>query len=465
MQSNFEKFRKEYPVFAYDGFHTEFSGGVITIRFDFSIPGLCEFHPETKILTNNLTLLNAFDAPEARKILFALGMVEAVSYWKCVCSPEFVVRCGALSDEDRLWWKKLWFNGLGEFLYKNRIVTNIDRFVEIRQEVGLPATGEAQTAASFRSGGWNLIPVGGGKDSCVTLDLLKDRKKNNLCFTVNDQPARAHTAAAAGYTAAQTVKTYREIDKELLIRNAEGFLNGHTPFSSVVAFLSMYCAYITGAQNIILSNESSANEVTISGTDINHQYSKSYAFEADFNEYAKRNWTAGIRYFSLLRPFNELQIAKKFAVLEEFHPVFRSCNAGSKSNIWCGKCAKCLFVYIILSPFMERAELIDIFGGDLLSKEGLLGDFEALAGIRTDKPFECVGTVEEVRCALAMTVQKYNARGFELPALLCYYTKQGQSGCYKSAAEMLRAFNPENNIPEELKKYTAEMYNYVSKAD
>ena len=465
MQNDFQKFRKEYPVFFYDGFQAAFSDGCIRLRFDFSIPGLCEFHPETKIMTENLVLLNAFDSPDARKILFALGMVEAVSYWKCVCSPEFIVRCGLVSDEDKLWWKKLWYKGLGEFFYKNGIMTDEERFVEIKRGGGLPANGEMQTAVSFRSGGWNLIPVGGGKDSCVTLDLLKDRKKNNLCFTVNDQPARTHTAAAAGYSPAYIVRTIREIDGELLKRNAEGLLNGHTPFSSVVAFLSMYCAYIIGAENIILSNESSANEATLRGSDINHQYSKSYAFEADFNEYAKRNWAAGIRYFSLLRPFNELQIAKKFAALKEFHLVFRSCNAGSKSNIWCGKCAKCLFVYIILSPFMEREELIDIFGGDLLGKEELLGDFEALAGIREDKPFECVGTVEEVRCALELTVQKYIARGTERPVLLGHYTKQGQSSCYKSAAEMLRAFNPENSMPEEFKRYTAEMYNYVSKAD
>jgi UDP-N-acetyl-alpha-D-muramoyl-L-alanyl-L-glutamate epimerase len=465
MQSDFERFRIEYPVFVYDGFHTSYSGGLITIRFDFSVPGLCEFHPETKIVTDNLSLLNAFDSSEARKILFALGMVEAVSYWKCVCSPEFVIRCGELSGEDKLWWKKLWYNGLGEFFYKNGIVTDEESFVEIKQDGGLQANGERKTAVPFRSGGWNLIPVGGGKDSCVTLDLLKDRKKNNICFTVNDQPARTQTAAAAGYSSAQTIRTIRVIDGELLKRNAEGFLNGHTPFSSIVAFLSMYCAYIIGAENIILSNEASANEATLRGSDINHQYSKSYAFEADFNEYVKRNRVAGILYFSLLRPFNELQIAKKFAALRDFHPVFRSCNAGSKSNSWCGKCAKCLFVYIILSPFMEREELIDIFGGDLLGKKELLEDFEALAGILDDKPFECVGTVEEVRCALEMTVQKYVAGALELPALLRHYNKKVDSGCGKSPAEMLSEFNPENCIPEEFKKYTTEMYNYVSKTD
>ena len=334
MQNDFQKFRKEYPVFFYDGFQAAFSDGCIRLRFDFSIPGLCEFHPETKIMTENLVLLNAFDSPDARKILFALGLIEAVSYWKCVCPPKFVVRCGVVSAEDSLWWKKLWYNGLGEFFYINRVETDVERFVEIENACELQKR-EDNRETGFCSNGLNLIPVGGGKDSCVTLDLLKEQKARNLCFTVNDQPARTQTAKAAGYSPVQTVRTIRTIDTELLKRNAEGFMNGHTPFSSVVAFLSMYCAYITGAENIILSNEASANEASVCGTEINHQYSKSYEFEADFNDYAARNWTAGIRYFSLLRPFNEIQIAKKFAALREFHPVFRSCNAGSKKNEWC----------------------------------------------------------------------------------------------------------------------------------
>jgi UDP-N-acetyl-alpha-D-muramoyl-L-alanyl-L-glutamate epimerase len=465
MQSDFEKFRKEYPVFSYDGFSTVCSDGTVRVRFDFSVPGLCEFHPETTIHTDNLTLLNGYDSGEARKIIFALGLVEAVSYWKCVCSPKFVIRCGLLNEPDKLWWKKLWYNGLGEFFYKNRIETNFESFVEI-ENVFEPGTGEtAISEPAFQSSGLNIIPVGGGKDSCVTLELLKELKAKNLCFTVNDQPARTQTAAAAGYAQSEIIRTTRQIDSELLKRNAEGFLNGHTPFSSVVAFLSMYCAFITGAENIILSNESSANEASVCGTDINHQYSKSFEFETDFALYAKSHFSGNINYFSLLRPFNELQIAKKFAALKKYHPVFRSCNAGSKKNIWCGNCAKCLFVYIILSPFLECAELNDIFGINLLGREELLKDFEGLAGLTAEKPFECIGTVDEVRCALEMTAEKYTGAFFELPFLLKYYKDKTSGLRTKSPAEMLGALNEETGVPQAFYKYVKEMYDDVSKAD
>lgn len=465
VNSDFNEFRRRYPVFSYDGFAADFVDGCIHIRFDFSIPGLCEFHPETIIHTDNLPILNRFDSPDAQKILFSLGLVEAVSYWKCVCSPQFVVRCGFLDDADKLWWKKLYYHGLGEFFYQNKIETDFESFVNIENDVDYQDEEniDNKTQDDYRASGLNIIPVGGGKDSCVTLELLKSLQDRTLCFTVNDQPARTQTAAAAGYPRGKMIRTYRQIDGELLQRNKEGFLNGHTPFSAIVAFLSLYCAYLTGAGNVILSNESSANEATVVGTKVNHQYSKSYAFEQDLNSYATKHFGGRTNYFSLLRPFNELQIARRFATLKQFHSVFRSCNVGSKKNIWCCSCAKCLFVFIILSPFMDRQDLLDVFACDMLDKQEMTADFDALAGFVAVKPFECVGTVEEVRCALEMTAQKYKAAGIPLPLLLKEYMENPQAGCENTPAHLLGVWNSDHNIPEEFKKYTTEMFAYVSK--
>jgi len=469
MNEKFEALREKYPVFIYDGFKLIKSDGFIKIRFDFAIEGLCEFHPEIKIITDNLKLINAFDSREARAIVFALGLTEAVSYWKCACPPRFIVRCGVLSEEDKLWWKKLWYNGLAELFYINGIETDIEKFVKIENDFTPTtefSTDSEENNESFNSSGINIIPVGGGKDSIVTMELLGDYRDKNLFITVNDQSARTQSVAAAGYSERNMIKTYRTIDRELLQRNAEGFLNGHTPFSAIVAFLSYYCAYITGAENIILSNEASANEANIEGTDINHQYAKSYEFECDFNDYISRNLGDRANYFSLLRAFNELQIAKQFAQYSKYHSVFRSCNAGSKKNIWCCECSKCLFVYIILSPFLDRGELINIFGFDMLEKDGLREEFDGLIGVLKEKPFECIGTVEEVRCALEMTAKRYAASNKEtLPVLLDYYLSISSKSFDKSPADLLGAFNHQNNIPKEFNKHVMEMYKYVSAAD
>lgn len=450
-------FRGKYPVFSYDGYDIARENGDIVLTWRFAIEGLCAFTPVTRIKTDNLALLNAFDGETARAIVFSLGLAEAVSYWKCACPPRFVLRCGDLDGGSMLWWKRLWFGGLGEFFYRNGIDTDFDEFVCFDNASGFPAPRAGGEA--FASSGINLIPVGGGKDSAVTLELLRSLRERNLCFTLNDQDARTQTAAVAGYPPRRILKTYRAIDPDLLQRNAEGYLNGHTPFSSVVAFLAYYCAYITGANNIVLSNESSASEANTADGDVNHQYSKSYGFEQGFRDYTRR-FGAPIEYFSLLRGFSELQIAAYFAALPRYHAVFRSCNAGSKQNIWCRKCAKCLFVYIILSPFLEPEALAGIFGGDLFEDETLLGLLDRLAGLEGEKPFECVGTAAEAVTALAMTADRYRRKGRPLPPLLRHFAT---SKAMKAPRVSLAAYDNENSTPDPFKKYAKEMLDYVAR--
>lgn len=283
-----------------------------------------------------------------------------------------------------------------------------------------------------------------------------------MFFTVNDQPARTECVAAAGYKSDRIIKTYRTIDPNLLELNRMGFLNGHTPFSAIVAFLGYYCAYITGAKNIVLSNEASANEANVDGMDVNHQYSKSYEFEKDFFDFTKSFFGFDINYFSLLRPFNELQIAKMFASYPQYLNVFKSCNAGSKKNIWCGKCAKCLFVFIMLSPFVEKSKLESAFGCNMLEKVELAEDFDGLCGFSGVKPFECVGTAKEVNAALELTLKKYSGT---LPVLLEEYKKRRKPISDNKISEIFGEFNRINGIPSEFEDTVREMYKYVSAID
>ena len=239
-------------------------------------------------------------------------------------------------------------------------------------------------------------------------------------------------------------------------------MNGHTPFSSVIAFLSMYVGFITGADDVILSNESSANESNIGGQTVNHQYSKSFEFERDFDLFRRRSFPQSAVYFSLLRPFCELQIAKQFAAYPQYHPIFRSCNRGSKKNIWCGECPKCLFVAIMLSPFLEPEKLNEIFGCNMLDKADLKEDFDGLCGFTGLKPFECVGTAEEVTLALSMTAEKYRSADAEMPALLSRFCEKNTG---RADGGLLRRFNRENLIPEKFNACVKRMFDYVSATD
>ena len=228
----------------------------------------------------------------------------------------------------------------------------------------------------------NLIPIGGGKDSTVTLSLLDKYKEDSYCLLIGGKEPSVESAKVAGYED-KIIYVTRKIDKELLELNKKGYLNGHTPFSALLAFLSYLIAYLTNKKYITLSNESSANESNVEGENINHQYSKTFEFEQDFRKYVDEYLHTESEYLSLLRPLNELQIAKLFSENEQYHNIFRSCNEGSKKLPWewCCNCPKCLFVYIILSPFLYKDKLINIFKEDLFEKENLKKTFIEL--IRT----------------------------------------------------------------------------------
>ncbi|MDD3174008.1 MAG: hypothetical protein PHF63_10250, partial [Herbinix sp.] len=296
-----------------------------------------------------------------------------------------------------------------------------------------------------------LIPIGGGKDSIVTLELLKNRKSSNLCYLINKKEASQKCAEIAGYSDEEVLIVNRSLDANMLKLNKEGYLNGHTPFSAIVAFSSVLTAYLFDKQYVVLSNEASANESTVEGTMVNHQYSKSFKFESDFNSYEDQYISSGVHYFSLLRPFSELQIAKHFALQDKYFEIFRSCNVGSKVDKWCGGCPKCLFVYIILSPFIDLNRLEKIFDKDLLNDENLIPIFDKLIGLAPEKPFECVGTVEEANAAICMTIQKREKDNLEIPKLYQYYRSKGLYHIYNNIEEnpYIKYYNEENQIPEE----------------
>jgi ssDNA-binding Zn-finger/Zn-ribbon topoisomerase 1 len=231
---------------------------------------------------------------------------------------------------------------------------------------------------------------------------------------INPRGATLNCAKIAGFEREQIIEVNRTIDKRLLELNAQGFLNGHTPFSAMLAFVSLLTSAITKMKHVALSNESSANESTVFGQDVNHQYSKSLEFETDFRDYVKNYISDDFDYYSFLRPYNELQIAELFSKFPQYHSVFRSCNAGSKDDIWCNNCPKCLFAYIILSPFIEPQKMIEIFGTNLLNKENLKHEFNQLVGTEKTKPFECVGTIDEVNTALNLYIQRFPNHTSEL---------------------------------------------------
>jgi hypothetical protein len=52
-------------------------------------------------------------------------------------------------------------------------------------------------------------------------------------------------------------------------------------------------------------------------------------------------------------------------------------------------------VFLARAPFIAKAELIGIFGNNLLDDETQRDGFAELCGLRDHKPFECVGETAE----------------------------------------------------------------------
>ena len=419
--SKFQALRKEYPLFIYESFHLNWQKNGLILDFVFSAGEKYTFRPQI-FFPAEKKKLNSIPGPVLHSLAYHIGMVEMISYWKAFCCPCILIKPFYLDGAGQDWWKKLFIHGLGEFFYTNGIPVPGEEILDFEFDDNakkLPGAFELSNASDQV-----LIPVGGGKDSAVTLELLKKYHPKNVALVVNHRGATRQVLEVAGFESERIVEVKRSLDPLLLDLNKMGFLNGHTPFSALLAFVSLFYSCLVGLRHIALSNESSANEPSIPGTKINHQYSKSFEFEKDFRSYTESHICKNSNYFSFLRPLNELQIAGLFSGLKSYHWVFKSCNAGSKTDSWCCRCSKCLFTWIILSPFLPPEELQEIFGTDLFADGDLVGLLDQLTGTAANKPFECVGTLEEVNAALVMAVNKRIRKKEPLPELLEHYRRQ-----------------------------------------
>ena len=427
-QNKYNSLREEYDFFRFQRYDYTLEKDSLYVKFYFSLNDEYFFTPSFEIAKRKFYNFNNLGNNQLDTILFNIGMIELISYWKLACPRKVYITPFRLSEEQIKWWKKLYFNGLGEFFYLNGIKENVDDFMEIicESDISLNKINIPLSDAT-------LVPVGGGKDSVVTLELLKN-KLPVIPLIINPRGATNECVKVAGFSEEQVAVIKRTLDSTMLRMNNEGFLNGHTPFSAMLAFYTLLIGFATNSKYIALSNESSANEPTVPDSEINHQYSKSIAFENDFRDYVNKYISSDIEYFSFLRPLNEIQIASFFSRNKDYYKVFKSCNAGSKTDSWCGKCPKCLFTYLIMSPFISQEDLINIFGKDLLNDNDLQPILKQLKGEADVKPFECVGTIEEVNACLNFSQQTTDNRQ--------------QTSTTLTIDDLLNQYDEMNNLPE-----------------
>lgn len=441
-----QELAQRYPVFRYESFDIERNSSGLTARFKFSIPPDISFAPE-------VSFEHAEFKEDLDNAVFHLGLIEAFSYWKATASPTIEVDAGNLNSEQVQWWEDLLLHGMGEYFYRNDIDFTRKDFVKIVPTGAGKDYGRYSGPVPKRS----LLTIGGGRDSALAAGLLRDSGHPFACMMLN--PSAAARKIAAQVTPSEPIIIRRAICPELLELNRRGFLNGHTPFSAYLAFLSTVCLLLYGYSNAIVANERSSDEgnVRYRGAEINHQYSKSLRFETRFDEYLAKYLVNRARYFSFVRPLYELQIGKLFAKFPEFFETFKSCNR-TRSDSWCGECPKCVSVFLTMYPFVSREALTKIFGRDLFHRDETIPILRQLAGLEL-KPFECVATTGEVIAALGLAIKKAEAGGEPLPPVLNYAANHvpgvAQSG---AAATILAAYGP-HRIPQEFESFLTKALN------
>ncbi len=346
-----------------------------------------------------------------------LFIMTGVSYYKTYLPPEIVIEKGQLDKTSAEFFSKAYQKGLGEFFYTNSL--------DPRTAIPFPAHEEATPTSEGELQPGMLIGIGGGKDSLVSVEILKQHP--NLRLATWSVGHRAQLTPLVERIGLEHFWVERQWDPKLLELNDQGAYNGHVPISAILAAVGSVVAVLTDFRDVVVSNESSANESTLEyqGEPINHQYSKTSEFEADFQKHLQHTVGDAVRYYSFLRPLSEIRIAEIFAKqgFETYKDVFSSCNRAftrSSDRIsWCGECPKCAFVFLALTPFIEREKLEALWGGkNLLLDPQLEPTYRQLLGIEGDKPLECVGEIKESRTAMQMAQSQYSELAkyqFEIP--------------------------------------------------
>ena len=356
-------------------------------------------------LTETVTIPGApftLDAARAQAVEQAvrlLHLITGVSYYKAAVPNEIRIDGYAIDATTAVLMEQVYVHGLGEFAYRN----GLSLHGRVRFPVGAP-TQAAAPAADLQEHA--LVAIGGGKDSLVSIEALRGAGVEQTVTWIGGSQL---IAACAARTGLPTLNIGRALAPELFEYNRQGAWNGHIPVTAINSAIMVLAALLHGVDQVVFSNERSASYGSmIPGTgEVNHQWSKGWAFEQAFGEYVQSHVAADMHYYSLLRPLSELAVARQFARTDHYDAHFSSCNRNfhllgeRPTNRWCGVCPKCHFVFLALAPFMPKPRLVGIFGRNLLDDVNQTGGFDALLEYQDHKPFECVGEGQESRAAMA----------------------------------------------------------------
>jgi len=449
-----DELRKQYPRFVFQSYSHRLEGDRLICEFTYTLP---PDHSFTHTVTfQNLKLVN-WSTVQLDNLVFNLGLSEMFSYWKLTSSSiiELTTHNPRLTTDQLAFWHKLLIRGMGQYFYENHVDFTLKDFVafkisEQKRQSRIDArsgTAEAKPTGvehvademtNPHSHTQVLVPIGGGKDSIVTAELLKPHFDIRPLIVYPTTPASLRISALLGHSHPITV--HRTLDPLMLQLTKQGYLTGHIPYSAALAFIFLFVASTEDIPYIAVSNERSSDEGNVEylGHTVNHQYSKSLEFETDLRDYISQSLNLSVSYFSFLRPLYELQIAKLFAAYPRYFREFRSCNRNQNQDSWCGRCPKCISIAMSLSPWLGPSRLVEIMGTNPLTDPANQSLIDQMADPAQVKPFECIVSTNE-----AQVCQEFISQGLT-----------------PRVTEFLNQWGPAPNLPPQFTKLLRHAYTH-----
>ncbi|MBA3465727.1 MAG: hypothetical protein H0T46_37695 [Deltaproteobacteria bacterium] len=266
---------------------------------------------------------------------------------------------------------------------------------------------------------------GGGKDSLVAAKLLE---RAGLPFatlgyshSIYGNPVHQHALLdRLGAATARTRAERQWVIDDILdapvaqLRPSFGVRSIHAAETPASVFAALPLALARGYRGLVVGHEASANTGNLvweaTGEEVNHQWGKGWEAEQLLDRYVREHLLENVRYFSVLQPVHDEVIFELLSRDAALAPLTHSCNLRKP---WCGRCAKCAYVWLQMAAHLPPPILEATFGANLGEHPDNERWFRELLGLAEHTPFECVGGVPEARLALALA----GARGALGPRL------------------------------------------------
>jgi len=404
-------FTSKYDTFIFESYRYNQSSS--TASFTYSFDGERRFTE-----TVQFTAEQSYNEAVLDRALCMAWIIAGISYYKTFPTTNVLVKGRELTAKQAEFFSTVYLHGLSQFVYENNLAPeNIAQFI---------ATSDHTSEIEPYHGDGTLVLQSGGKDSLLLAELLKE---NNHDFSVWYMTQGTEYPAVLDMIQKPLRQITRTIDRAALTAaKNDGGLNGHIPVTYLTFSYALIDAILHGESTVLaaIGNEGEEPHAFIGDYPVTHQWSKTWGAEQLLAAYVSDHVAHELRVGSPLRNLSELKIAELFAqhAWGTYGSSFSSCNVANYKQghdnatlSWCGECPKCANSYLLFAPWIDREELIQIFGKDMFADERLVDTFKGLLGVEDiEKPFECVGEIDELRSAYHLVIQNgYDGLPFEVP--------------------------------------------------